>query len=277
MVLGSHLIKSWSSTQSSISLSSGEAEFYGVVKATGIALGYQALLRDLDVKVPVRVWTDSTASMGICGRQGLGKLRHIDTRSLWVQQKVRSGAVELRKVRGEVNPADLFTKHLSSAERVESLLNLLGCRYADGRAGTAPKLRQEEGGGRNGSILACEMVYAVEGPTIVEGGYTYPAVKEDGVWIADAYLHDPAVLPHQVPGDLNLLFPKAVAAEEFPEVPEEKDALEQYGIRDVLENEQASELHHGTAGNGEFCDSVGSGALHEEHPSSCIHSLLCPC
>ena len=77
-----------------------------MAKATGIALGYQALLRDLDVKVPVRVWTDSTAFMGICGRQGLGKLRHIDTRSLWVQQKVRSGAVELRKVRGEVNPAD---------------------------------------------------------------------------------------------------------------------------------------------------------------------------
>ena len=158
MVLGSHLIKSQTSTRSSISLSSGEADFYGVVKATGIALGCQALLRDLDVNVPVRIWTDSTASMGICGRQGLGKLRHIDTRSLWVQQKVRSGAVELRKVRGEVNPADLFTKHLSSAERVESLLTLLGCRYADGRAGAAPKLRQEEGGGRNGSILACEMV-----------------------------------------------------------------------------------------------------------------------
>ena len=85
------------------------------------------------------------------------------------------------------------------------------------------------------------------------------------------------MLPHQVPGDLNLLFPKAVAAEEFPEVPEEKDALEQYGIRDVLENEQVSELHRGTAGNGEFCDSVGSHALHEEHFSSCIHSLLCPC
>ena len=164
MILGAHLIKSWSSTQSSISLSSGEAEFYGVVKATGIALGYQALLRDLNVRLPVRVWTDSTASMGICGRQGLGKLRHVDTRSLWVQQKVRSGAVELRKVRGEVNPADLFTKHLSSAGRVESLLNLLGCRYSDGRAVTAPKLREEEGGGRNGSILACDMVYKVEGP-----------------------------------------------------------------------------------------------------------------
>ena len=271
MILGAHLIKSWSSTQSSISLSSGEAEFYGVVKATGIALGYQALLRDLEVKLPVRVWTDSTASMGICGRQGLGKLRHIDTRSLWVQQKVRSGAVELRKVRGEVNPADLFTKHLSSAERVESLLNLLGCRYADGRAGAAPKLRQEEGGGRNGSILACEMLYTADGPTVVENGYTYPAVQQDGVWIADAYMHDPAVLPHQIPGDLNLLFPKAVAAEEYPEVPEEADIMEHIGLR---------ELEKGIAGNTakgeskaifeEFCDSVGSLTLSDL--SSCTGS-----
>ena len=89
MLLGSHLIKSWSSTQSTISLSSGEAEFYGVVKSTGIALGYQSLMKDLGVKLPVRVWTDSSATMGICGRQGFGKLRHIDTKSLWVQQKVR--------------------------------------------------------------------------------------------------------------------------------------------------------------------------------------------
>ena len=33
VLLGNHLIKSWSSTQSLIALSSGEAEFYGVVKA----------------------------------------------------------------------------------------------------------------------------------------------------------------------------------------------------------------------------------------------------
>ncbi len=44
LMVGSHLIKSWSSTQAVISLSSCEAEFYGVVRASGICLGYQALL-----------------------------------------------------------------------------------------------------------------------------------------------------------------------------------------------------------------------------------------
>ena len=162
-MIGRHLIKSWSSTQGPVSLSSGEAEFYGVVKAAGVTLGYQALLEDLGVKLPVRLWTDSTATMGICGRQGLGKLRHVDTRSLWIQQRVRDGSVELRKVLGEANPADLFTKHLQSADRVEDLLELMGCTYAEGRASGAPQLRRELDA-RNQGILACEAV--------LEGGQT---------------------------------------------------------------------------------------------------------
>ena len=80
LMIGKHLVKSWSSTQGPISLSSGEAEFYGVVKASGVALDYQALLLDLGAGLPVRVWTDSTATMGIYRRSGLGGLRLVDTR-----------------------------------------------------------------------------------------------------------------------------------------------------------------------------------------------------
>ena len=125
LMLGQHLPKSRSSTQTAVSLSSGEAEFYGVVKASGIGLGYQALLEDLGWSVPLRVWTDSTATLGICGRSGLGKLRHIDTRALWIQQRVKDASVELRKVKGEFNPADLFTKHLPSGQKIVDLLALL--------------------------------------------------------------------------------------------------------------------------------------------------------
>ena len=71
LMLGGHLIKSWSSTQPSISLSAGEAEYYGVVKAAGIALGHQSLMADMGMTARVRVWTDSSAAVGICGRSGL--------------------------------------------------------------------------------------------------------------------------------------------------------------------------------------------------------------
>ena len=144
-MMGKHPIKSLSSTQANVSLSSGEAEFYGVVKASGVGLGFTSLLADIGIQLPLRVWTDSTATIGICGRQGLGKLRHVDTQCLWIQQRVRDGTVNLLKVRGEDNPADLFTKHLTGKERVEKLLKIFGCNYSDGRSGIAPTLREGRG------------------------------------------------------------------------------------------------------------------------------------
>ena len=66
IMLGQHVMKHLSSTQTSVALSSGEAEFAGVIRGAGQGLGYQALLRDLGVDVPLRVWTDSSAAIGIC-------------------------------------------------------------------------------------------------------------------------------------------------------------------------------------------------------------------
>ena len=121
VVLGKHTIKHWSSTHPRVSLSSGEAEFYGVVRGTGQGLGYQSLLRNLGLTIPLRVWTDSSAALGICSRQGLGKLRHLDTHTLWVQPAARSKRIELKKAMGEENPADILTKHSLSKERLASL------------------------------------------------------------------------------------------------------------------------------------------------------------
>ena len=142
-MVGAHLTKSWSSTQPNPALSSGEAEYYGVVKAAGIGLGYQALLLDLGIELPLRLWTDSSAAIGVTSRQGVGKIRHLDTRTLWVQQAVRTGRIEVRKVLGTENPADLFTKHLPSEEKLKQLVGLFGCRFEGGRAACAPKMRRD--------------------------------------------------------------------------------------------------------------------------------------
>ena len=184
VMLGSHCIKHWSSTQSSVALSSGEAEFAGVIRGAGQGLGYKALLQDLGVGAQLRVWTDSSAAVGICNRQGLGKLRHLDTHTLWIQQAVRTGRVDLRKVLGERNPADLLTKHSLSRERLEMLVALHGCKYLAGRAGSAPKMREgettrttmaSEGGGLigaagdgNGAAHKSARVVVVDGS--VDGG-----------------------------------------------------------------------------------------------------------
>ena len=208
-MLGQHLIKSWSTTQGPISLSSGEAEFYGVVKASSVALGYQAMMEDLGLRMAVRVWTDSTATMGICGRRGLGKLRHIDTQCLWIQQKVRRKDIELRKIRGEMNPADLFTKHLPGEDKIKSLVKLLSCEFREGRAATAPKLR-DEGAGPTQELLAVDEYF------IQHEEKTFPAVEYEGEFVVEAYAHTHDLLPH-LHKELESLFPRAVAKEEEQE------------------------------------------------------------
>ena len=78
-MFGKHVIRTWSSTQPSVTLSSGEAEFYGLGKAAGAGLGHQSIMKDFGLDIPVRVWTDSSAALGISTGGGLGKLRHAGT------------------------------------------------------------------------------------------------------------------------------------------------------------------------------------------------------
>ena len=42
----------------------------------------------------------------------------------------------LKKVRGEVNPADLLTKHISVKDKIEQLVELYGLVFLKGRART---------------------------------------------------------------------------------------------------------------------------------------------
>ena len=115
-MLGDHLIKTWASTQTVVALSSGEAEYYGVTKGACEGLGIVGLLEDLgDQRVPVEVLTDSSAAKGIASRRGVGKVKHLETRTLWVQDQVDRGRIQMRKVPGDTNPADVLTELSSSS------------------------------------------------------------------------------------------------------------------------------------------------------------------
>ena len=46
-------------------------------------------------------------------RRGLGKLRHLDTNYLWIEEKAAKGDLNFKKVAGVDNGAGLFTKTLS--------------------------------------------------------------------------------------------------------------------------------------------------------------------
>ena len=82
------------------------------------------------------------AAVGICSRQGLWKLRHIGTHTLWVQDNVRIKAMKFRKVRGSRNLADFLTKHTPSQDKFNQLATVLGCAFDAGRVESAPLLRK---------------------------------------------------------------------------------------------------------------------------------------
>ena len=72
-MLGNHVVKSWSASQSIVALSSGEAEHHGSVKGASLGLGIRGMLRDLGLNNEVAVKRDASAARGIVNRRGLGK------------------------------------------------------------------------------------------------------------------------------------------------------------------------------------------------------------
>ena len=62
VTIGGRLIKTWSNSQGVIALSSGEAEYYGIVKGAGIAIGLKNMLDDLDVPIGILLKADASAA-----------------------------------------------------------------------------------------------------------------------------------------------------------------------------------------------------------------------
>ena len=65
-------------------------------------------------------------------------MRHIEVRGLWLKEEVRKGIVEVEKVKGSENPADLITKFLCKAEVEKKLRGMnvgVRCRKEGGGGG----------------------------------------------------------------------------------------------------------------------------------------------
>ena len=137
-------LKSWSKTQPTIALSSGEAELAAVVRGAAEGLGMLSVLADFGIEAGLHMRSDATAAIGIVGREGLGKVRHLATADLWVQQRVRRGQLTVEKWPGVENPADLGTKGLGR-DAVDGHLRTLGLVDAHGRAAAAPELKSGAG------------------------------------------------------------------------------------------------------------------------------------
>ena len=141
--LGEHTIKTYSKQQKVVALSSAEAELYAMVAATAESMAVQAYAMDLGVTLGSELYTDSSAALGIAKRAGIGKVRHLRTQGLWIQEVRISGRITYKKVLGEKNPSDLFTKYMT-AELSMRHLKAINNEFVGGRAESAPEISSAE-------------------------------------------------------------------------------------------------------------------------------------
>ena len=122
------LILSICRAQATIALSSCEAELYAANSTMAECIYLHQLAQFLmgsDLDVRQRLFLDSSSAKFVVQRSGVGKLKHVEIKHMFLQQLLRQGIFTIHKIPTRVNPADLNTKK-PSVERRKLLSNLCG-------------------------------------------------------------------------------------------------------------------------------------------------------
>ena len=141
---GTALLYSSSRTQRVVALSSAEAEVYSASSSAcdGLLIG-KLVAFCTGRNIVIHHLMDSAAAHGILARQGVGRIRHLSCRILWLQQlvKQRSNVIPFTEtpelfhlvsgVSGSNNIADLGTKCLGKT-RLAELMNFCNLGYIVG-------------------------------------------------------------------------------------------------------------------------------------------------
>ena len=99
-----------------ISLSSAEAELHALCKCASEGLSARNMSIEMFLGLPLHISTDSSAARDIVQRQGAGKVKHLDVKTLWIQERETNGDFTCLKVPRLDNWSDLLTHHWSDAE-----------------------------------------------------------------------------------------------------------------------------------------------------------------
>ena len=107
------LIQHWARTQGSVSQSSCESEMIALSVGASEGKFVQSMLAELGKEVnPICLYSDSSSAVALTFRRGMGRLRHLAIKQLWLQEETKAGRVSIFRVTSEDNVADVFTKPL---------------------------------------------------------------------------------------------------------------------------------------------------------------------
>ena len=120
------LLHSASRNQGLIALSSAEAETYAGTSGACDGLFLAKCLEFLlEVSITPKLLIDNSACRYILGRSGCGRVRHLSTRVLWVQQRVDKRELLVGPVASSENVSDIGTKKLGVVT-MRILMNMIG-------------------------------------------------------------------------------------------------------------------------------------------------------
>ena len=109
--IGEHMVLHWSRTQAVIALSSGEAEMYSALKGAAEGLFLKNAMEEVGEPVDLTLLGDSSACQGMLDREGVGAVKHLATKQLWLQERMAKKEMVFKKVPRLQNPADALTHH----------------------------------------------------------------------------------------------------------------------------------------------------------------------
>ena len=120
MIDGFHL-STGCKTQAMVALSSCEAELLATNHAACEGLFLCHVLQELRFDPTLHIYTDSSSNLAVISKRGVGRMRHIEAKDLWLQDQLRSKIIVMHKVASSENLADIFTKHLLPKQFVEKM------------------------------------------------------------------------------------------------------------------------------------------------------------
>ena len=119
--------------QAPVALSSCEAEVMAVSEGIKEALLLQEVLMFAGLgHYEIEVKMDRSAAHAFFHRRGVGRMKLIYSRILWLQDLIATGGVRLKKIPRTQNLADKLT-HTPSAKELEVFLPLMGLRCCSER------------------------------------------------------------------------------------------------------------------------------------------------
>ena len=111
-------------------LNVSDCEYCALTHGAAHGLGVRAYMADLEFELSLQIFSDSSAAKAFAVRRGLGRQRHVQTRHLWLQERVAATHLTVQKVGTTQNPADILTKAVSR-ERLERHRKKIGLRHVE--------------------------------------------------------------------------------------------------------------------------------------------------